>query len=35
LLRDSSITRAVASFPDAAVIYEKNIATLRRLGYAG
>ncbi|MGB5276850.1 MAG: DUF1415 domain-containing protein [Gammaproteobacteria bacterium] len=35
LLRESSITRAVASFPDAAVIYEKNIATLRRLGHAG
>lgn len=35
LLRESSITRAVNAFPDAAVIYEKNIETLRRLGHAG
>jgi len=35
LLRESSIARAVAAFPDAAVIYEKNIETLRRLGHAG
>lgn len=35
LLRESSITRAVAAFPDAAMIYEKNIETLRRLGHAG
>jgi len=35
LLRESSITRAVAAFPDAADIYEKNIETLRRLGHAG
>jgi hypothetical protein len=32
LLRESSVERAVAAFPDAAGIYEKNIATLRRLG---
>jgi uncharacterized protein len=35
LLRESSITRAVAAFPDAADIYDKNIETLRRLGHAG
>lgn len=35
LLREASIARAVEAFPDAAVIYEKNIATLRRLGPAG
>lgn len=35
LLRASSIARAVAAFPDAAVIYEKNMDTLRRLGHAG
>lgn len=35
LLRESSIDRAVAAFPDASEIYEKNIATLRRLGHAG
>ncbi|MBI5040237.1 MAG: DUF1415 domain-containing protein [Gammaproteobacteria bacterium] len=35
LLREASIARAVAAFPDAAVIYEKNIETLRRLGHAG
>jgi hypothetical protein len=35
LLRESSVERAVAAFPDAARIYEKNIATLRRLGLQG
>ena len=35
LLREASIDRAVAAFPDAATIYERNIATLRRLGPAG
>jgi hypothetical protein len=35
LLRESSIARAVAAFPDAADIYEKNIDTLRRIGHAG
>jgi len=34
LLRESSIERAVASFPDASEIFEKNIATLQRLGHA-
>jgi hypothetical protein len=35
LLREASVERAVAAFPDAATIYEKNIATLRRLGVEG
>lgn len=35
LLREASIERAVAAFPDAASIYEKNIATLRQLGHRG
>jgi len=35
LLREASIERALAAFPDAATIYERNIATLRRLGPEG
>ena len=35
LLREASIDRAVAAFPDAAAIYERNIATLQRLGHDG
>lgn len=35
LLREESIARAVAAFPDAAAIYEANMATMRRLGRAG
>jgi hypothetical protein len=35
LLREASITRAVAAFPDPALIYRKNIETLRRLGHGG
>lgn len=35
LLREASIGRAVAAFPDAADIYERNIETLERLGHAG
>jgi uncharacterized protein len=35
LLREASIERAVEAFPDAADIYERNMATLRRLGHAG
>lgn len=35
LLREASIARAVAAFPDAADIYERNIDTLRKLGHAG
>ncbi|MBK9363362.1 MAG: DUF1415 domain-containing protein [Rubrivivax sp.] len=35
LLREASIERAVAAAPDAAEIYERNIDTLRRLGWEG
>ena len=35
LLREESIDRAVAAFPDAAAIYETNMETLRRLGPEG
>jgi len=35
LLREASIERAVAAFPEAATIYERNIETLRALGHAG
>jgi len=35
LLREASIERAVAAFPEAATIYERNIDTLRALGHAG
>jgi hypothetical protein len=35
LLREASVDRAVAAFPDAGTIYERNIDTLRRLGHAG
>jgi hypothetical protein len=35
LLREESIARAVAAFPDAAAIYETNMETLRRLGPEG
>ena len=35
LLREASIDRAVAAFPDAAEIFDRNIATLRRLGHWG
>jgi uncharacterized protein len=35
LLREASVDRAVAAFPDAAAIYERNVETLRRLGHAG
>lgn len=35
LLREDSIDMAVAAFPDAATIYERNIDTLRTLGEAG
>ncbi len=35
LLRQASVDRAVASIPDPAAIFEKNIATLRRLGHQG
>jgi hypothetical protein len=35
LLREASVERAVAAFPDAAQIFEKNMATMRRLGHEG
>jgi uncharacterized protein len=35
LLRETSIEKAVDAFPDAAEIYQKNIATMQRLGSAG
>jgi uncharacterized protein len=35
LLREESVERAVEAFPDAAEIFEKNIATLRLLGHEG
>ena len=35
LLREASLDRAVQAFPDAASIYERNIATLKALGHAG
>lgn len=35
LLREASVERAVAAFPEANEIFEKNMATLRTLGHAG
>lgn len=35
LLREASVSRAVATFPDAHDIYRTNIETLRRLGVSG
>lgn len=35
LLREASIERAVAAFPETGTIYERNIATLKALGHAG
>lgn len=35
LLREDSIERAVAAFPDASQIFERNIETLQKLGLAG
>ncbi len=35
LLREESIDRAVAAFPDVEAIFEANIATLERLGAEG
>lgn len=35
LLREASVERAVAAFPEASEIYEKNMATMRRLGHEG
>jgi hypothetical protein len=35
LLREASIDRAVEAFPDAALVFEKNMETLRALGTSG
>jgi len=35
LLREASIERAVAAFPEAETIYQRNIETLKALGHAG
>ena len=35
LIREASIDRAVAAFPDASQIYERNIETLTRMGLDG
>lgn len=35
LLREASIERAVATFPEAATIYQRNIETLKALGPEG
>lgn len=35
LLRESSIDQAVAAYPDAKNIYEKNMETLRKIGHSG
>lgn len=35
LIREASIDRAVAAFPEPEAIYQTNIATMRRLGKAG
>jgi uncharacterized protein len=35
LLREESIARALAAFPEAETIYERNIETLEELGHAG
>lgn len=35
LLREASVERAVAAFPDAAQIFDKNIETMHRIGHRG
>jgi uncharacterized protein len=35
LLREESVERAVAAYPDAEKIFEKNVETLERLGHSG
>jgi uncharacterized protein len=35
LLRETSIEKAVETYPDVSDIYRKNIETMRRLGHAG
>lgn len=35
ILREASVDQAVAAFPDASAIFEKNIETMKRLGKDG
>jgi hypothetical protein len=35
ILREESIDEAVAAYPEAETIFEKNIETMRKLGYDG
>ena len=35
LLREDSVERAVAAYPEAEAIFDTNIATLEKLGQAG
>ena len=35
LLRESSVDKAVSAFPEADQIFEKNIATMKKLGHEG
>lgn len=35
LLREASIDRAVAAFPDASEVFERNIETMQALGHSG
>lgn len=35
LIREESLAKATAAFPDAADIYERNIETMERLGFTG
>jgi len=35
LIREASLDKAVEAFPEAAMIYERNMETLRKLGLAG
>jgi hypothetical protein len=35
LLREESVAKAVAAFPEAAKIFDRNIETLRQLGHGG
>ena len=35
LLRESSVDKAVAAFPEAELIFEKNIAAMKKLGHEG
>jgi uncharacterized protein len=35
LLREESVERAVAAYPEAETVFEKNVETLERLGHSG